>query len=119
MPHNTAMRTILGARRWSSACIMQSEISLVSLINRVQQIAACRVAKVILRGGEGAAQSLRLSMAQDTESLSSNPWLLQITLVTRTFALPSNQPWRQADRPAHNYRPPAPWELPASVFSVT
>ena len=38
-------------------------------------------------------------MAQDTESLSSDPWLLQIALAICTFALPRNQPWSQPNRP--------------------
>ena len=37
-------------------------------------------------------------MAQDTESLSSDPWLLQIALAICTFALPRNQPWSQPNR---------------------
>ncbi len=78
MLQNTAMRTMLGASRWSSACVMQSETRLVPLTNRVQQITACHVARVLQRDAEGVTQRrLRLAGTQGAESLRRNPWLLQ------------------------------------------
>ena len=61
--HAMRMRITLGAPRWTSTCVMQSETSLVPLTTSVQQIAACRVAWVTIRDGESAAQNLRLAMA--------------------------------------------------------
>ena len=62
--------------------------------------------------------SLSGALGQDTKSLSSDPWLLQITLATRTFALPSNQSWPQSYPPTSNFRSPVPWELPVAVLSA-
>ena len=53
MQQNTAMRTMLGAPRWSSACVMQSETDLVPLTTRVKQIVAYRVAIVLQLDAEG------------------------------------------------------------------
>ncbi|KAG0716162.1 hypothetical protein GWK47_010372 [Chionoecetes opilio] len=61
---NNAMRTMLGAPRWSSACVMQSETRLVPLATRVQCIMACRVARVFRRDVEGVAQR-RLRLGPD------------------------------------------------------
>ncbi|XP_063887725.1 uncharacterized protein LOC135115154 [Scylla paramamosain] len=115
---NTAMRTMLGAPRWSSACVMQSETRLVPLTTRVQQITACRVARVLQRDAEGVTQRrLRLAGTQGAESLRRNPWLLQCTLATHNLARMEN--WPQADLPAPTFRAPPPWEPPAAEFSAT
>ena len=44
---NQAMRTVLGAPRWTSGCVMQAETRLVPLAARIQQIVAYRAAKVL------------------------------------------------------------------------
>ncbi|KAK8403950.1 hypothetical protein O3P69_000184 [Scylla paramamosain] len=112
------MRTMLGAPRWSSACVMQSETRLVPLTTRVQQITACRVARVLQRDAEGVTQRrLRLAGTQGAESLRRNPWLLQCTLATHNLARMEN--WPQADLPAPTFRAPPPWEPPAAEFSAT
>ena len=54
---DTAMRTMLRAPRWTSACVMQSETSLVPLTTKFQQIVAYCAARVMLHDGEDAAQS--------------------------------------------------------------
>ncbi|XP_063885546.1 uncharacterized protein LOC135113854 [Scylla paramamosain] len=84
---NTAMRTMLGSPRWSSACVMQSETNLVPLTTRVQQIMAYRVARVQQRDAEGVTQRKpRLAGTQGVESLRRNPWLLQCTLAAHNLA---------------------------------
>ena len=82
---NTAMRTMLvQAPRWSSACIMQSKTGLVPLTTRVEQIVACRVARVLQRDAEGMSQRrLEKAMTQGAEVLSHNPWLLRSALAAR------------------------------------
>ena len=83
---NTAMRTMLGAPRWSSACVMQSETSLVPLTTRVELIMACRVARVLRRDAEGVAQRrLRLALTQDVDVLRHNTWLVNTTLATQSL----------------------------------
>lgn len=49
----TAMRTMLGAPRWSSTCVMHRETNLMPLTTRVQQITACRVSRVLQCDAEG------------------------------------------------------------------
>lgn len=39
---NNAMRTMLGAPKWFSSCVMQSETSLIPLATRVKYIMACQ-----------------------------------------------------------------------------
>ncbi len=115
---NTAMRTMLGAPRWSNVCAMQSKTSLVPLTTRVQHITACRVARVLQRDAEGASQRrLRLAATQGVDTLRRNPWLLQTTLATHSLA--HTEDWPQADLPAPTYCSPPPWEPPAADFSAT
>ncbi|KAK4307362.1 hypothetical protein Pmani_020881 [Petrolisthes manimaculis] len=103
---------MLGAPRWTSACVMQSETSLVPLTTRVQHITACRISSVLQRDAEGVTQRrLRLAATQGVDTLCCNLWLLQATL-THT------KDWPQADLPAPTYRAPAPWEPPVVVFSA-
>ncbi|KAK8372372.1 hypothetical protein O3P69_018902 [Scylla paramamosain] len=112
------MRTMLEAPRWSSACVMQSETSLVPLTTRVLQITACRIARVLQRDAEGVIpRRLRLAGTQGVESLRRNPWLLQCTLATRNLARMEN--WPQADLPAPTFHAPPPWEPPTAEFSAT
>ncbi|KAK3889194.1 hypothetical protein Pcinc_006765 [Petrolisthes cinctipes] len=71
---NTTMRTMLGAPRWTSACVMQSETSLVPLTTRVQHITACRISRVLQRDAEGVTQRrLRLAATQGVDTLRRNP----------------------------------------------
>ncbi|XP_076043547.1 uncharacterized protein LOC143026662 [Oratosquilla oratoria] len=114
------MRTMLGAPRWTSACVMQNETRLVPLTTRVEQIVACRVARVLQRDSEGVAQRrLRLAMTQGNDVLHRNPWLLQSTLATRSLAHINSWRWQHADLPAPTYRAPPPWEAPTAEFSTT
>ncbi|KAK3895863.1 hypothetical protein Pcinc_000476 [Petrolisthes cinctipes] len=71
---NTTMRTMLGAPRWTSACVMQSETSLVPLTTRVQHITACRISMVLQRDAEGVTQRrLQLAATQGVDTLRRNP----------------------------------------------
>ncbi|KAK3895846.1 hypothetical protein Pcinc_000461 [Petrolisthes cinctipes] len=71
---NTTMRTMLGAPRWTSACVMQSETSLVPLTTRVQHITACRISRVLQHDAEGVTQRrLRLAATQGVDTLRRNP----------------------------------------------
>ena len=117
---NNAMRTMLGAPRWCSACVMQSEARLVPLTTRVQYIAACRVARVLQRDAGGVAQRrLRLSLTQDTDCLRGNRWLINITLATNCLIGVGNLLWREADTTDPAYTPPPPWEPLAVSFTTT
>ncbi|XP_076042218.1 uncharacterized protein LOC143026105 [Oratosquilla oratoria] len=58
---NTAMRTMLEAPRWTSACVMQNETRLMPLTTRVEQIVACRMAEGL------AHRRLRLAMTQGND----------------------------------------------------
>ena len=83
MQQNTAMRTMLGAPRWSSACVMQSETDLVPLTTRVKQIVAYRVAIVLQLDAEGLSlRRLQQAMTRGAEVLPHKPWLLRSTLAT-------------------------------------
>ena len=53
---NKAMRTILGAPRWTSITIMLSELGLVPLKDRITQLMAGRVASILNRGSDTEAQ---------------------------------------------------------------
>lgn len=117
---NTAIRTMLGAPRWSSACVMQNETSLVPLSIRVQQVMACRVARVFHRDTEGVAQRrLRLALVQDETFLRRNPWLFHAQLAVHSLVRMEGWPWPQADLPAPTFRAPPPWELPSAEFTAT
>ena len=117
---NTAMRTMLGAPRWSSACVMQSETSLVPLSVRVQQVTACRVARVLQRDADGVAQRrLRLALVQDDAFLRRNPLLLGVQLAVHSIVRIVGWPWPQADLPAPTFRAPPPWEPPVANFTAT
>ncbi|KAG0716228.1 hypothetical protein GWK47_010216 [Chionoecetes opilio] len=118
---NNAMRTMLGAPRWSSACVMQSETSLVPLATRVQCIMACRVARVFRRDVEGVAQRrLRLAMTQGIECLRGNTWLINTSLATHSLIHAGiTGPWREADVPPPPTMLPPPWGPPAAEFTAT
>ena len=119
---NSALRTMLGAPRWCSACVMQSEARLVPLATRVEYIAACRVAKILHRDAEGVAQRrLRTAMYQGRECLRNNPWLATTCLATHVLGHVENSlgQWREADTPAPTYRAPPPWEPPIADITVT
>ncbi|XP_076032418.1 uncharacterized protein LOC143020145 [Oratosquilla oratoria] len=84
---------------------MQIETRLVPLTTRVEQIVACRVARVLQRDSEGVAQRrLRLAMMQGNDALHRKPWLLQSNLATQSLA--------------HIDAPP-PWEPHTAEFSTT
>ncbi|KAG0706165.1 putative RNA-directed DNA polymerase from transposon BS [Chionoecetes opilio] len=108
---NNAMRTMLEAPRWSSACVMQSETRLVPLTTRVQCIMACRVARVFRSDVEDVAQRrLWLAMTQGIECLCGNTWLINISLATHSLIHAGiTGPWREADVPAttHVHHPGA------------
>ena len=117
---NTAMRTMLGAPRWCSACVMQSEAHLMPLTARVKCIVACRVARVLQRDVEGVAQKrLRVAVAQGIECLRNNRWLINVTLAATTLSQAENWLWCDPDTPHPAYTPPPPWELPAADFTAT
>ncbi|XP_050706570.1 uncharacterized protein LOC126991941 [Eriocheir sinensis] len=117
---NNAMRTMLRAPRWTSACVMQNETRLVPLTCRVDCIMACRVARVLQRDVEGVApERLRLAMAQGVECLHNNGWLIGTTIAANTSRHAGNWLWREPDRPHPTYRPSAPWEPSAAVFTAT
>ncbi|MPC78118.1 putative RNA-directed DNA polymerase from transposon BS [Portunus trituberculatus] len=79
----------------------------------VQQVMACRVARVLHRDAEGVAQRrLRLALVQDDELLRRNPWLLRVQLAVRSIVRIKGWPWPQADLPAPTCRAPTPWEIP-------
>lgn len=44
---NRAMKIMLGSPNWASGCAMQIETRLVPLASRLQQIVACRVARIL------------------------------------------------------------------------
>ena len=106
---NTAMRTMLGAPWWSSACVMQSETGRVSLTTtRQEHIVACRVSRVLQRDAQGVAQyRLRLAVTQDADVLYPNPWLLRSALATNPLPRLAGQQARAAARSPH----PAPMHL--------
>ncbi|KAG0716376.1 putative RNA-directed DNA polymerase from transposon BS [Chionoecetes opilio] len=118
---NNAMRTMLGAPRWSSACVMQSETRLVPLATRLQCIMACRVARVFCRDVEGVAQRrLRLAMTQGIECLRGNTWLINTSPATHSLIHAGiTGPWREVDVPAPTYYAPPPWGPPAAEFTAT
>ena len=73
---NSATSTMLGARRWCSACVMQSETRMVPFATKVDYIATCHVAWTLHRDAEDFVQRrLWMAMAQGSECLHSNPWL--------------------------------------------
>ncbi|XP_050715642.1 uncharacterized protein LOC126998207 [Eriocheir sinensis] len=116
---NSALRVMLGAPRWCSACVMQSEAGLVPLASRVEYVVACSVARILLRDKEGVAQRrLRTAMAQGREVLRNNTWLIHTTSavhgLTRTLGW-----WREADVPAPSFHPPPPWEPSIAPFTAT
>ena len=122
MAQNGALRTMLGAPRWCSACVMQSEAGLVPLADRVSFIATCRVARVLRRDAEGVVQArIRLAMAQGEDCLRGSPWLASVTRPARVLGRVASYPghWREADVPAATYRTPAPWEPPPATFTAT
>ena len=101
---SSAIRAILGALRWCSACVMQSEARLVPLAIKMEYIVVCRVAKILHRGNE-------TSRGQPTPAwppTSSPTWR-------------DGWPWqsREPDVPAHTFRVPPPWDPPVAEFSVT
>ena len=119
---NTALRTTLGAPRWSSTCIMQSETGLVPRTIQVEQMVACRMDRVLQREVEGVSQRrLQLTMTQGAEVLPHNPWLLlRSALTTRHLTHTDNRPsGPQPDLPSPSYRTPPPWESPPAENTAT
>ena len=116
---NNAMRTMLGAPRWCSACVMQSEARLVPLTTRVEFIVACRVARILHR--DAVQRRLRMAMMQDHECLRGNPWLTNTARAASILGHVESWPWqwREADIPAPAFHPPAPWEPPVAEVTVT
>ena len=98
---NGALRTMLGAPRWCSACVMQSEAGLVPLADRVSFIATCRVARVLRRDAQGAVlATLRLAMEQGEDCLRGSPWLASVTRPARVLGrVASRRPCRHLPDP--------------------
>ena len=119
---NSAMRTMLGAPRWCSACVMQSEAKLVPLATRVDYIATCQVARTLHRDAEGLVQRrLRMAVAQDSECLRGNPWLANTSRAASVLGYVESWPWQwqEADVPAPTFHTPPPWEPPVAEFTAT
>ena len=113
---NSAMRTMLGAPRWCSACVMQSEAKLVPLATRVDYIATCHVARTLHRDAEGLVQRrLRMAVAQDSECLRGNPWLANTSRAASVLSYVESWlwQWQEADIPFLT------WEPPVAEFTAT
>ena len=109
---NSAMRTMLGAPRWCSACgVMHCETRLVPLTTRIDYIATCHVARTLHRNAEDLVQRrLRMAMAQGSECLRGNPWLANTTQAASILGYVESWPWQwqKADVPAPILPQPAP-----------
>ena len=116
---NQAMRAMLGAPRWTSLCVMQSETRLVPLASRVQQVIACRVAKTLQQGRETAAQTeLRRVLPRCRERCVKSTWLHSVANAV-SEVLDTDQLLRRGpDRPAEAYVAPPPWQPPLADVTI-
>ncbi|XP_076049326.1 uncharacterized protein LOC143030002 [Oratosquilla oratoria] len=116
---NQAMRTMLGAPRWTSACVLQSETRLVPLTIRTQQIVACRVAKILLQGRETAVHSrLRKILPHDRTLFTANTWIYRVGDAANQF-MDSTQFLRTPHHLIETYQEPLPWEQPLAEVTYT
>ncbi|XP_076069251.1 uncharacterized protein LOC143041313 [Oratosquilla oratoria] len=110
---NQAMRTMLGAPRWTSMSIMQSETRLVPLASRVQHIATCRVAKILRQDRETIARTkIKRTLPQRRDLFSTNTWLRRIADATNALFDDGQIAMWSPDLAVANYVVPAPWQPP-------
>ncbi|KAG0718417.1 putative RNA-directed DNA polymerase from transposon BS [Chionoecetes opilio] len=117
---NRAMRTMLGAPRWTSGCIMQSEARLVPLTTRTQQIVACRVAKILHQVRESAARTkLSTVLPQGHDLSAGNTWLRRVAEAANHLLDLDQLLQEGPDRPAAFYVAPPPWQAPTVEVVIT
>ncbi|KAG0714112.1 hypothetical protein GWK47_014768 [Chionoecetes opilio] len=117
---NQAMRTMLGAPRWTSGCVIQSEARLVPLTTRTQQIVACRVAKILYQVRESAARTkLSTVLPQGHDLSAGNTWLRRVAEAANHLLDLDQLLQEGPDRPAAFYVAPPPWQAPTVEVVIT
>ncbi|XP_050724605.1 uncharacterized protein LOC127002567 [Eriocheir sinensis] len=116
---NKAMRTMLGAPGWASSSVMQSETRLVPLASRVQQIVACRVAKVLHQDRESVARAaLCRVLPQRRDLFTGKTWLLKVAEAASPLPHLDHLRREGPDRPAATYVAPPPWQPPTAEIII-
>ena len=114
---NKALRTILGAPSWTSISNMLSELGLVPLEDRAQQLMAGRVAGILHRGSDTAARR-ELGSLQDRFHRKS-VWLKaavnSVVSLVDVWPLLTEGP----DLASPTYTESPPWESPALEMAYT
>ena len=107
---NIAMRTILGAPRWTNILTMQSECSLISIPARIRQIAGSYLLKIMINP---AVHNIATSIIDFQGEPLESSWLTEARHILRAF-IPDYQ--HIADLPLENS--PPPWIQPPGEFHI-
>ena len=99
---------------------MQNETRLVPLTIRVQQIVACRVAKILLQGGEAVARTkLVMVLPQGREPPTDATWLWCVAEAAKALLDTGQLLQKGPDSPAAAYIEPPPWQPPPVETIIT
>ena len=107
---NTALRSVLGAPRWTKLEALRAEASLPPLALRVDQLVAAWVAKLVTRPSHNPArQCLVATLPQDNRLFVQKTWLQAVANAAHRSLPGVNLVERGEDRKADGYVEPPPW----------
>lgn len=113
---NAAMRTILGAPRWTHIGTLLAETGLTSLKLRIQQLVAGKVARIMQRD-HGTVVRQRLGGLRNF--LRKSKWISAVAQTFTTLVPHWQRLAADADLQDPSYTPPPPWEPPAVDIRYT
>ena len=115
---NSAMRTILGAPKWTMLVAMRAETGLAPLSLRVKQLAANHTAKALQRNRPGALRNV-LGGRYDSAYNNSRKWSHRTAAAFSLLLGDHLQQALEMDLPHPDYRVQPPWEEPILTLVYT
>ena len=115
---NAAMRTILGAPKWTKIGTMQAETGIVPLHLRIKQLTAGRVARILQRDKTSVVRNC-LAGFYDPAYNDIRRWGPKTAAAFAVMVEEGPQLATNPDLPDPSYNPPPPWEPPAIIFTFT
>lgn len=108
---NEAMRTILGAPRWTRLDNLRTECNLVSLQLRIQQLTASYMAKTLTSDKPFVYKNRILpQLARPAPNIPIDSWHTKVVQATKAGGIGFPIVHAGSDNMNPNYTPPPPWE---------
>ncbi|XP_045105294.1 uncharacterized protein LOC123500720 [Portunus trituberculatus] len=111
-----ALRTILGAPRWTNVLALQNEAGLPPLSMRIEQLAATFVAKTVTSSiNNPARRRLFVTLPQDHRLFKEKTWLRSMVHATQLTLHDVDLVGRGEDRQIEGYMDSPPWTTVAAA----